>query len=98
MPPTSFGDVEPDLFSRVVNRCVEEGRLCIDRMAALDSLGGTGGAGTLNTLPAPTRQASAFGHAPFYVADVCTPAEAVAEYGADTVVLLAPPPSPDETL
>ena len=73
-------------------------------MAALDSLGGTGLAGALNTIPAEGRQASVLGHAPFYVAEFCTPAESVAQYGKDTVVLLAPPPAParaaapDETL
>ncbi len=87
-------DVDPDLFRRIVNRCVEEGRLCIDQMAALDARGGTGLAGTLNTIPAAGRQASVLGPAPFYVAEFCTPAESVAQYGQDTVVLLAPPPAP----
>ena len=99
--PTSFGEVEPDLFRRVLNRCVEEGRLCIDQMTALDSLGGTGPAGALNTMPADGRRASVLGRAPFYVTEFCTPAESVAQYGKDTVVLLAPPPAPagpDETL
>lgn len=90
--PMSFRDVEPDLFRRILNRCVEEGRLCIDQMAALDSLGGTGPAGALNTMPADGRRASVLGSDPFYVTEFCTPAESVAQYGKDTVVLLAPPP------
>jgi cytochrome o ubiquinol oxidase subunit 2 len=94
VPPMSFGEVDPDLFRRILNRCVEEGRLCIDQMAALDSLGGTGDAGTLNTMPAAGRRASAIGHAPFYVTEFCTPAESIARYGADTAVLLDPPPAP----
>jgi cytochrome o ubiquinol oxidase subunit 2 len=101
IPPTRFREVAPDLFRLIVNRCVEEGRLCIDQMAALDSLGGTGLAGTLNTVPADGRRASALGHAPFYVTELCTPAESIARYGEDTVVLLAPPPPPgsgDDTL
>jgi cytochrome o ubiquinol oxidase subunit 2 len=102
--PSSYGDVEPELFRRILNRCVEEGRLCIDQMVALDAQGGTGPAGTVNTIPAGGRRASALGHAPFYVAEFCTPAESVAQYGADTARLLAPPPgpggaaAPDETL
>ena len=92
----------PTSSDRIVNRCVEEGRLCIDRMVALDAQGGTGFAGTLNTIPAEDRQASVLGPAPFYVAEFCTPAESVEEYGQDTVVLLAPPPASaagrDETL
>lgn len=101
--PIGFEDVDPDLFRRIVNRCVEEGRLCMDQMMALDAQGGTGLAGTVNTIPADGRQASAFGSRPFYVAEYCTPAESVAQYGAEGVVLLDPPPAPagartDETL
>ncbi len=91
--PMAFGDVDEELYDRVVNRCVEEGRLCVDRMMALDSLGGTGLAGVLNTMPAEGRQASAFGSEPFYVADFCTPANSIDEYGADSLVLLDPPPA-----
>jgi cytochrome o ubiquinol oxidase subunit 2 len=103
VPPIYFGDVDPDLFRRIVNRCVQEGRLCIDQMMALDAQGGTGLAGVLNTIPAEGRQASAFGHEPFYVAEFCTPADSVEEYGAATVVLLDPPPpsggaAPDRSL
>lgn len=93
-PVETFGTVEPDLFQRAVNRCVEEGRLCINQMASLDAQGGTGLAGTLNTLPDDSRQASVLGGAPLYVSDYCTPAELVEQYGKDSVVLLDPPPLP----
>lgn len=100
--PIHFGEIDPDLFRRVVNRCVEDGRMCISEMSAMDAHGGTGFAGTLNTFPAEGRQASAFGFAPFHVGTFCTPAESVAEYGAGTVALLTPPPpaprGSDETL
>jgi cytochrome o ubiquinol oxidase subunit 2 len=86
--PIGFGDVDEDLFRRIVNRCVEEGRLCTDQMMALDARGGTGVAGVLNTIPAAGRQASAFGHQPFFVAAFCTPADSLEEYGADSVALL----------
>ena len=92
--PMGFEDVDPDLFRRIVNRCVEEGRLCKDQMMALDAAGGTGFAGTINTVEAPGRQASALGTRPFYVAEYCTPAESIAQYGADSVALLDPPPAP----
>jgi cytochrome o ubiquinol oxidase subunit 2 len=106
VPPMRFREVDPDLFRRILNRCVEEGRLCISQMAALDSLGGTGGAGTLNTMPAEGRQASVLGRAPFYVTEFCTPADSIARYGEDSLVLLDPAPAPrpdpavagDETL
>lgn len=91
--PMSFGEVGPDLFRRILNRCVEEGRMCIDEMMALDAQGGTGRAGTLNTIPAPERQASAFGPPPFYVAELCTPEDSIARYGQDTTVLLDLPPA-----
>lgn len=99
--PIGFEDIDPDLFRRIVNRCVEEGRMCIDQMMALDEQGGIGFAGTLNRIPVEGRQATAFGHIPFYVGEYCTPEESVAQYGADTLVLLTPPPAPgatDETL
>jgi cytochrome o ubiquinol oxidase subunit 2 len=92
--PMSFSDVDPDLFRRVVSRCVEEGRLCQDQMMALDALGGTGFAGTLNTIPAPERQASVLGGQPFYVAEFCTPADSIAQYGDENLVLLDPAPAP----
>lgn len=92
--PMHYGSVVPDMFGRILNRCVEEGRLCINQMMALDAEGGTGRAGTLNLIPAPTRQASAIGTKPFYVSEYCTPAESIADYGPDTVVLLETLPQP----
>lgn len=93
-PIQTFGTVDPELFQRVVNRCVEEGRLCINQMASLDAQGGIGLAGTLNTLPDDSRQASVLGGAAHYVSDFCTPAESIEQYGKDSVVLLDPPPLP----
>jgi cytochrome o ubiquinol oxidase subunit II len=91
VPPTSFSAVDPELFERIVNRCVEEGRLCMDQMMALDAEGGTGFAGTLNTISAGKRNASAFGHEPFYVSEFCTPADSIAPFGIETASLLDPP-------
>lgn len=92
-----FSQVDPDLFRRIVNRCVEQGRMCIDQMAALDARGGTGPAGLLNTIPAIGRQASAFGVAPFFIGEFCTPAQSIAQYGPETVALLNPVPAPRGT-
>jgi cytochrome o ubiquinol oxidase subunit II len=91
--PMAFGDVDPDLFRRIVNRCVEQGRLCVDEMMALDAQGGTGLAGLFNTIPVEG-QPSALGHTPFYVAEFCTPADSVARYGEDSLVRLDPAPLP----
>ncbi len=89
--PRRFGGIDADVFRRAVNRCVEEGRMCIDEMSAMDARGGSGAAGALNTIPAEGRQASAIGIRPFYVGEFCTLAESVAQYGPDSAVLLPPP-------
>lgn len=89
--PERFATIDPTLFERIVNRCVEDGRLCISDMMALDAQGGTGFAGTLNRIAATDRQPSAFGARPFYVADFCTPADSLADYGPETIALLEPP-------
>jgi len=70
---------------------------------ALDSSGGTGLAGTVNTIPAAGATAP-FGKGPFYVGELCTPEDSIRQFGKDSVVLLDPPPLPatagtqDETL
>ncbi len=46
--PTGFADVDPLLFARIVNMCVEQGKICMAEMHALDAAGGTGLAGTMN--------------------------------------------------
>ena len=92
-PPAFFGSVEDDIFRRAVNRCVEEGRMCVDEMMALDALGGTGFAGTINTVPMAGATAP-FGRAQFYVGELCTPEDSLRQFGARSVVLLDPPPVP----
>jgi cytochrome o ubiquinol oxidase subunit II len=46
--PEVFASIDPQLFPRVVNMCVEEGKICMAEMMALDAQGGTGLAGTVN--------------------------------------------------
>ena len=46
--PETFASVEPLLFARVVNMCVEDGKICMAEMMMLDAQGGTGLAGTVN--------------------------------------------------
>lgn len=78
--PMSFAQVDPELFDRAVNMCVESGKMCMAEMAALDKQGGTGLAGTMNT-GALTRDASirrgsgnaVLGAGPFQVNSFCTP-------------------------
>ncbi|PZQ97184.1 MAG: ubiquinol oxidase subunit II [Cereibacter sphaeroides] len=95
--PDAFGSVDPDLFRRIVNRCVEEDRMCIADMMSIDGDGGMGKAGILNTISAGSRQASALGHQPFFVAEVCTAAESAEKYGPQQLVLLTPPAQKGET-
>ena len=88
VPPRRFGSVDPDLYRRVLNRCVERGphvhrRDDGDRCARRHRRDGA-----LNTIPAEERQASAVGHAPFYVGELCTAADSIARYGPDSVDLL----------
>ena len=46
--PATFASVDPELFPRIVNMCVENGKICMAEMMALDAQGGTGLAGTVN--------------------------------------------------
>ena len=48
VPVRRYGQVEPGLFDRVVNRCVEQGKMCMSQMAAIDARGGAGLGGTGN--------------------------------------------------
>ncbi|HZV09870.1 MAG TPA: COX aromatic rich motif-containing protein, partial [Novosphingobium sp.] len=47
-PVHHFGAVSADLFDKVVNLCVEPGKMCVNQMAMLDARGGTGKAGLFN--------------------------------------------------
>jgi cytochrome o ubiquinol oxidase subunit II len=103
-PPGYFGTIDQDVFRRAVNRCVEDGRMCIDEMMVLDARGGTGLAGTVNTIPV-AGAAAPFGTQPFHVSELCIPEDSIKQFGKDSLVLLDPPPLPaseagtrDETL
>ncbi|TPE48934.1 ubiquinol oxidase subunit II [Amaricoccus solimangrovi] len=89
VPPSSYAAVEPDLFDRVVGRCVEQGRMCAGEMAWLDGQGGTGLAGTVNLLPAPDQASAPFGATPFHVAELCAPLPDT-ETRRDSLALLTP--------
>ncbi|MFQ8431744.1 ubiquinol oxidase subunit II [Amaricoccus sp. W119] len=89
VPASRYASVSTGLFGRIVNRCVEEGRMCIDEMAWLDSQGGTGLAGTINLMPAPAKPTAPFGMTPFHVAELCAPLPSE-EPRADSLALLSP--------
>ncbi|WP_205749039.1 ubiquinol oxidase subunit II [Frigidibacter oleivorans] len=98
VPPMTYAAVEPELFDRAVNMCVEEGKMCMAEMMALDAGGGTGLNGTIN-MAALTRDEAAkrgarapvLGWEPFQVAGYCTPEEESRMFGQRPAWAAAPP-------
>ncbi len=76
VPPMAFAPVDPQLFSRVVNMCVEEGRMCMAEMMALDAQGGMGLPGIANVAladaDAPGTARPVLGLPPFQVSGICS--------------------------
>ena len=88
VPPMAFAPVDPQLFSRVVNLCVEEGRMCMAEMMALDAQGGLGLPGIANvalTDPGLGTPRPVLGLPPFQVTGICTVEE------LDRMLASAPP-------
>lgn len=88
VPPRSYAEVDPELFNRVVNLCVEPGKMCMAEMMAIDDRGGLGMEGTVNiqalTHDKHVRRGSGepvLGKTPFMVSSICTP--------QDTALMLA---------
>ncbi|SIT05335.1 cytochrome o ubiquinol oxidase subunit 2 [Paracoccus saliphilus] len=86
--PRSYAEVDPELFNRVVNLCVEPGKMCMAEMMAIDDRGGLGLEGTVNiqalTHDKHVRRGSGepvLGKAAFMVSSICTP--------QDTALMLA---------
>lgn len=77
VPPMAFAEVDPQLFSRVVNLCVEDGRMCMAEMMAYDANGGLGLPGIANVAALPdagTRGTPrpVLGLPPFQVTGICS--------------------------
>ncbi|WEF23926.1 ubiquinol oxidase subunit II [Paracoccus sp. S3-43] len=89
VPPMTFAQVDPQLFSRVVNICVEEGRMCMAEMMALDAQGGLGLPGIANVAalsdPGRGTPRPVLGLPPFQVTGICTVEE------LDRMLASAPP-------
>ncbi len=66
-PVQYFGNVEPDLYDRVLNRCVEDGKMCMHHMMAIDERGG---------------QSYARAQGLNLPADICTVSESIATVAA----------------
>ncbi|MEO5795686.1 MAG: ubiquinol oxidase subunit II [Rhodoferax sp.] len=75
-PVRRYATVAPDLYDAILNRCVEQNRMCMKDMMAIDSSGGQGKIGAYNiaSLDAATRKRLGIDNAPLrnYVGAMCT--------------------------
>lgn len=72
--PRTFASVETYLFERAVNRCVQEGKMCMAEMMWIDEQGGGGlAAGLHNVKPKENAGRAPFGGQPFDVMSFCNP-------------------------
>ena len=82
-PVRRFASVEAGLFDRVVNLCVEPGKMCMRDMMAIDMRGGAGLAGVHNVRPLTYDKFAARGLSPApdrkMIAALCTPVTAEAQ-------------------
>ncbi|MEI4471690.1 ubiquinol oxidase subunit II [Frigidibacter sp. MR17.24] len=100
-PVQYWAEVDPELFPRVVQMCVEEGRMCMSEMMALDAQGGTGLAGAINVAQLPRARnvtgtiRPVFGTASFMVTSFCTPEDSARMFASSDTAVTAPfDPSP----
>lgn len=68
VPVRHFSRVDPDLFSAIVNMCVEPGRMCMHDMMSIDARGGLGVAG----IDSVRRIASGSARRTTMVTSICT--------------------------
>jgi cytochrome o ubiquinol oxidase subunit 2 len=75
-PARTYAGILPDLYTKILNMCVDPGKMCMNEMSMIDAKGGLGLAGITNVLPLEydkyTRRGAIFGAAPRYVASICT--------------------------
>ncbi|EJN06334.1 ubiquinol oxidase subunit II [Phyllobacterium sp. YR531] len=81
VPVQHYANVDPELFSAVLNRCVERGKMCMSEMDEIDAKGGLGMAGIYNIRSLEydkyTRRGAVFGPEPTFVVGICTTEEAL---------------------
>ncbi len=79
--PTPYASVENGLYTKILNLCVQPGKMCMSEMMAIDARGGLGIEGARNVLPLEydknERRGAVLGSAmgapsPSYVAEICT--------------------------
>jgi cytochrome o ubiquinol oxidase subunit 2 len=76
-PVQHYGAVAPDLYEAILNRCVEDNKMCMNDMMAIDANGGLGLPGTVNiaSLSEATRLRLGLDDQPLrsYVGAMCSP-------------------------
>lgn len=76
VPVTHFASVDAKLFDAIVNMCVDQNRMCMDEMMAIDARGGLGLAGATSVMPIVDDERLArravFGPRRTYVTAICT--------------------------
>ena len=86
-PVQRFARVDADLYDRVLNRCVEEGQVCMHEMMAIDAEGGRPAAASGLASLAPRNRGDVRGR-PFVPSSVCTVDQVP---GAFTITALGAP-------
>ncbi|RZL35378.1 MAG: ubiquinol oxidase subunit II [Rubrivivax sp.] len=72
-PIQRFASVEPGLWSAIVDRCVDDRKMCSSQMMAIDAAGGAGKGGLAGTMRSAWRDAEGRNRERTVVAALCTP-------------------------
>ncbi|MFG6428316.1 ubiquinol oxidase subunit II [Roseateles sp. LYH14W] len=72
-PVQRFASVEPGLWGAIVDRCVDDRKMCVSQMMAIDAAGGAGKGGLASTMRSPWRDADGAKRERIVVAALCTP-------------------------
>jgi cytochrome o ubiquinol oxidase subunit 2 len=88
-PVRHYAGVETGLFDRVINLCVEPGKMCMHQMMSLDAKGGMGDAGLHNVRVADGKTSHMHGGKSF-VGEICDEDKPTAARGQAKVASQAP--------
>lgn len=84
LPSTRYARVDPELFGRIRNRCVEQDRMCMDMIMAIDEQGGLGILGVDGVVREALNQPQHRGERPLYRAYVsealCAPMVSLVDF------------------
>jgi cytochrome o ubiquinol oxidase subunit 2 len=80
-PLHAYKFVEEGLFGRILNMCVDSGKMCMNKMSSIDHEGGLGLKGAYNLMPLEydkhVRRGAVLGPDVQHVADICMPINAM---------------------